>query len=400
MRAVVAALLALSLALPARAADAVHQLSLGGALLSTTDQMVAVCDADTVIQYDRGAASPTNAGRKITYGSSWSATTFSGPTPVTATYVRANLLGCQDGKILLGGGSTAGNRWAATTSLDSPGTWDLRIDGTSNGGLFGIASQGLGAEDWTFGFSNSAVNYIGAVNATADPSWGEGSYALYAVGHDPGYQCSGARGNSDHYGGGCWGGASVEVVGFNGTTTIYSRDVGPAYCDNFASGTPLARQSFGYVTSGSNSNVFHVGYNGTDSRVCAFVWTGSAVFGVANQLFSGLVIVGGAYFAGSDRVWSAGGTAYVGGGGATTTFFSDESGSTYDLPCASGVLTGVVQDVDVDRDADAADNLLGLCSSGDLIYYGEELPVVAGSSARPRPVSLHGSLGGSLRGAL
>lgn len=80
------------------------------------------------------------------------------------------------------------------------------------------------------------------------------------------------------------------------------------------------------------------------------------------------------------------------------SYFADESGSTYDLACASGSLALVVLGLDVDQDGSSTDNLTGFCTSGNIVYYGEAQPTTA--VARPRRSSLSGTLRGSLRGGL
>ena len=378
-----------SIATGAHAADQARTLSLSGALLTTTNQMVAVCDANTVIQYDRGATSGTNAGRKLVYsGGAWSVSTFSGPSPSNG-YGQATMLGCDATTIVLGGGqnSANGGNWIYTTTVASPGSWTSKIDAAAGAsqikGFFGaVHASPPGASTWLIGFrfqntSNEDIAEIYSTTLTSFPSpWATNN----SGGNNFGLECSGAWASSTHYGGVCWGSPAAYVVGYNGSGTAYSNSVGPISCGGLSGGTLVARQSFG-ASGATNNPVFHVAYNGSNSQVCGVSWSGSTAARIADQTISSKAIVGGAYFSSVIRVWDSTGVAYS-GGGSVASYFADESGSIYDLACSSGSLAIVVLGLDVDQDGSSTDNLTGLCTSGDAVYYGEAQPGTA--SATPR----------------
>ena len=407
MRRLATTLLSLSLALPAAAADQARTLSLSGALLTTADQMVSVCDANTVIQYNRGATSGTSAGRKLVYtGGAWVVTTFSGPAPSNG-YGQATMLGCDATTIVLGGGENAANggNWMYTTTVASPGTWTSKVNAAAGAsqikGFFGLVhTSPPGSNTWLIGFrfQNTSSEDINEIYSTglSSPIFPSPWATNNSGGNNYGLQCSGAWAATNHYGGVCWGASAAYVVGYNGSGTAYSNSVGPISCGGLSGGTLVARQSFG--ANGATYNpVFHVAYNGTNSQVCGVRWSGSTAARIADQTFSSKSIVGGAYFASVIRVWDSAGVAYS-GGGSVGSYFADESGSTYDLACSSGSLAIVVTGFDVDQDGSSTDNLTGFCTSGDIVYYGEAQPTTAVS--RPRRSTLSGSLGGSMRGAV
>ena len=381
-----------SIATGAHAADQARTLSLSGALLTTTNQMVAVCDANTVLQYDQGATSGTSAGRKLVYsGGAWSVSTFSGPSPSNG-YGQATYLACDATTVILGGGQDAdnGGNWVYTSTVADPGTWTSRVDAAAGAsqrkGFYGAGhASPPGSGSWVIGFryQNGSIQDIAELYTYTPPATFGASFATYnSGGNNFGLECSGAWASSTHYGGACWGSSAASVVGYNGTTTIYSNSVGPISCGGLSGGTLVARQSFG-AAGATNNPVFHVAHNGTNSQVCGVSWSGSTAARIADQTFSSKAIVGGAYFSSVIWVWDSTGVAYS-GGGSVVSYFADESGSTYDLACDSGSLALVVLGLDVDQDGSSTDNLTGFCTSGNIVYYGEAQPSTASASPRPK----------------
>lgn len=377
-----------SIATAASAADQARTLSLSGGGPTVTDLMWAVCDADTVIAYDRGATSGTNAGRKLVYSSGWTVSTFSGPAPTT--YGNARGLGCVSNTIILSGGdiATNGSEWLYTAATSAPGTWTSRVNQTNTNfdrWHHGQIVATLGNKTYTSGFMlewTDDHDYTEVANFDA-VSYSLGTTAAYDTGSNTfGKECSGAKGASNHYGAGCWASAGLYVAGSSGSALTYSNGLGPINCGGLSGGTLVARQSFGAVGM-SNNPVFHLAYQGTNSQVCGVSWSGAAAGRIADQGFSSLSMVGGAYFGGEPLIWSSGGTAYNNTGGSVATYFANKSGTSLDFACASGVLTGVTSGVDVDHDGDATDNLLGFCSDGNLVYYGEAQPS-SGAGSRPK----------------
>lgn len=403
MRPLATALLAIALALPARAADQPRDLNLSGALLTTADQMVAVCDANTLIQYDRGATSGTSAGRKLTRsGGAWVPTTFSGPSPSNG-YGQATYLACDATTVILGGGQDAdnGGNWVYTSTVADPGTWTSRVDAAAGAsqrkGFYGAGhSSPPGSGSWVIGFryQNGSAQDIAELYTYTPPTTFGASFATYGTGgNNFGLQCSGAWASSTHYGGVCWGSSAAYAVGYNGSGTSYSSGI---VCGGL-SGTITARQSVGMVGM-SNAPVVHLAYNGTNSQLCGVTWNGSSAGKFVDQTISSKSVVGGAYFDSVPRVWISDGTQYYHASGAASAYFEDDPSATYDLACDSGSLAIVVAGFDVDQDGSSTDNLTGFCTSGNIVYYGEAQPTTA--VARPRRSSLSGTLRGSLRGGL
>lgn len=380
-------LLLLTLRCPARAVDGLNQLDLGGAGLTTTDVMIAVCDAETVITYDRGATSPTDAGRLIAHsGGEWSVSNFSVPTP-TNGYGQARSLGCIGGTVVVGGGesSSAGSWWVYSASTADLTSWTTQVDTAGGAGEYGsyagLVGDDPGANAFTLVFQYHAPDgndYIQVYSADLSPFSLAAGFADYNPGTNKfSNECSGIEYMSTRYAASCVGDATY-AVGYDGSTTEPWTSAAGACPSLGAGGTKVMRQAF----AGGDTATF-VAYNGTNSMACGFA--GSAGNRFVNQSFSSISMVSGAYFtfpsaSANHYLWSAGGTAYVGGGGSTSTYFSDDTGTDHDLPCDSGVLSVVVTGVDVDQDADATDNLLGICTSGDAVYFGEALPESGGLS--------------------
>lgn len=349
--------------------------------------MVAVCDSNTIIQYDRGAASGTNAGRKLVYtGGAWSVSTFSGPSP-SSGYGQATYLACDASTVILGGGQDAdnGSNWVYTSTVADPGTWTSRVDAAAGAsqrkGFYGAGhSSPPGSGSWVIGFrfQNSSAQDIAELYTYTPPATFGASFATYNTGgNNFGLQCSGAWASSTHYGGVCWGPSAASAVGYNGSGTSYSSGI---VCGGL-SGTITARQSVGMVGM-SNAPVVHLAYNGTNSQLCGVTWNGSSAGKFVDQTISSKSVVGGAYFASVPRVWISDGTQYYHASGAATAYFEDDPSATYDLACDSGSLAIVVLGLDVDQDGSSTDNLTGFCTSGDIVYYGEAQPSTA--SATPR----------------
>ncbi len=399
-----ALILALFLAIPARAADQVRALSLGGAGPTASDSIIAVCDSTHLLIIDRSATSGTNAGKLITWTSGSAAvTTFSLYSPSTSSYGHARAAGCNGTTIVIAGGpggTTAGS-WIASSSISSPGTWTTQEDRTSWGAQFpvGVISETPpGSRTWITAWYEYAggVSKVwahqmtlngGSITSTSGGSYAAGSAAWTDQG------CSGIKASSTHLGASCFGASATAAIGSSGTAVLWGPSTGPINCGTLT-GTLTARTSFA-----ANGNYYHVADNGTSTIICGISWNGSSSSRFADQTLSSLLMRGGIYFGGETLIWkSTDGTAYV-GGGSVASYFSDRSSSSMDFAPDSGSIIQVVLGIDVDGDGSATDNPLALFTSGNAAYYGEALPVAL-SATRPRRTSLSGALGGSLGGSL
>lgn len=372
------ALVAVLASTPSWAADSYHTVSLSGAGVTSTDVLVAVCDSTHIVVVDRGASSPTAAGRLYAWASGVaSVTTFNMPSP-SVTYGHTNMLGCNGTNIVAAGSAEAtnGTEWIAFSTIAAPGTWTIRRQQTNTGytvSWSGIASSGPGAKEWTLAsyydpgtdrIYGATIDIVSALAFGNDASKDTG-------GENFTDQCSGVKVSSTYYLATCVGNSTSYLLGFDGSTTkLFDYSTFGTCTNGPATANSIIRQPFAF-----NGVGISVSYNSTAARTY-FCGATSAASKSVDQNVASLDLRPGVDFtfpSGSRAayVWTTGGVAYKGGGTASS-YFSDETGSTHDIACDSGTVINVAQGVDADGDSTTTDDLVAFCTSGNLEVWGTD----------------------------
>lgn len=405
MRPLVATLLALSIALPARAADAWRDAGFAGTGPTWTDLDYYPCSSTTTAFANYGATSRTNALKLVVWsGTTPTITTFDAPAPAVSSYGHMRGLHCTSSRLMVaGGGLNYGTGiWVAYRPLpyNAADSWTLTIDvaGTpyrTYAGHISLTPPGVETYIGTLFYRASTFSPTAIFAYQFNtPSTTESYEAFGSIPDFIGYSdsCAGQEVSSSYYFSTCVGNGRLYWIVADGTpSTPVATGI------EFGGGGPSGgvRPEFAYNGTIGIATYYY------NPKTYIVAVNGSGTVSISSTLDSTNLVPGTDWSPGGTQTawwWSTAGDAWCGEDNTPSSVSNTNApcnNATYDITCDSGSVTAVFNPgVDLDGSGSSTNDRLALCSSGNAQYWGAAL---GGSVVtRPRRSSLSGSLRGSL----